>query len=261
MNSALETFDVIICVYACDTVEKYKQQLLKMNEIYNDVLKYYSNIKILYFLGDESTDVQGEQYIHLKNVNNDYLSASYKQFLGLKYIYENYNFKFVMCIGTDTYVNIKKLDVFYRQFDHTESLYIGGHGDKRNLGSSGVVHFHSGGPGFLLSYKCMEDIYAKTNLNTFVDDWIQLCITNNIVDLIPCCDVAIAYLVNLKEINAKTVYCTNTEFTNYNHMGTFIGNYGQQAPINLNDMIACHNMSLTDCDDFTILLKKNNYFL
>jgi predicted nucleotide-binding protein (sugar kinase/HSP70/actin superfamily) len=108
-------YDLVICVYACDTIEKYKQQIIKMNEKYQEILDEYKNIKLIYFLGEEKTDLIGEQYVNLTNVKNDYLSASYKQNLGLKYIYENLKTKFIMCIGTDTYVNIKKLNLFLNQ--------------------------------------------------------------------------------------------------------------------------------------------------
>ena len=33
---------VIIFVYACDTIPKYKQQILKINQVYNDLLHLLS---------------------------------------------------------------------------------------------------------------------------------------------------------------------------------------------------------------------------
>ena len=250
----MEELDLVICVYACDTIPKYKTQILKMNETYNDILKNYPNIKILYFLGEEKTDLIGEQYIHLDNVKNDYLSASYKQFLGLKYIYEHYKSKFIMCIGTDTYVNIKKLDIFLKKYDYTDNLYIGGHGDRRNLGIT-EVYFHSGGPGFIITKCCLEKIYPK--LHNFVDEWVQLCINNNIQYLIPACDVGIAYIVNLKEIESKTIYTDEFTFIHCN----FRGYPCHCGKINVKNLISCHNMSLHDFDEFTNILKNNNYFI
>lgn len=250
----MEELDLVICVYACDTINKYKKQILKMNETFSHVLKDYRNIKLLFFLGEEKTDLVGQSYINLNNVKNDYLSASYKQYLGLKHIYENYKTKFVICIGTDTYVNIKKLDLFLKKFDYNDNLYIGGHGDTRNLGLCRVF-FHSGGAGFILTYKCLEKIYPK--LENFVDEWIQLCNNNNVEYLIPACDVGIAYLVNLKEINAKTIDCGELTFTNCNFKGVPC----HRDKINYNNLISCHNMSLSDFDEFFNLLENNNYFL
>ena len=51
----MDTYDLIIGVYACDTQIKYKNQILKMNETYNNLLGEYKNIKLIYFLGEEKT--------------------------------------------------------------------------------------------------------------------------------------------------------------------------------------------------------------
>ena len=159
-----------------------------------------------------------------------------------------------MCIGTDTYVNIKKLDIFLKQFDYNENLYIGGHGDKRNLGIT-EVFFHSGGPGFIITNNCLEKIYSK--LQNFVCEWIKICNENDINRLIPACDVGIAYLVNLEEISSKTIDCGELLFTYCN----FRGNPCHPNKINVANLIACHNMSLNDFDEFTAILKENNYFI
>jgi hypothetical protein len=246
-------FDLIICVYACDTVEKYKNQILKMNEVFEPVLCEYPSIKLLYFLGEEQTDLVGDKYINLKNVKNDYLSASYKQYLGLKYIYENYKTKFVMCIGTDTYVNIKKLDLFLKGFNYNDNLYIGGHGDIRNLGIRSV-HFHSGGPGFIITKTCLEKIYPR--LESFMEEWTNVCTTYR-SDLLAACDVGIAYLVTLEDINAKTVHIEGCVFTHCNYNGYPC----HPNQIKHNELISCHNMSLDDFDQFTRILQLNKYFL
>jgi hypothetical protein len=254
----MSSFDLIICVFGCDTIPKYKNQILKMNETYDNILTQFPKIKLLYFLGEEETDLVGEKYIHLKNVKNDYLSASYKQFLGLKHIYENYNTKFVMWIGTDTYLNIMKLNLFLKQFDYNENLYIGGHGTRTNLGICNV-YFHSGGPGFIITNKCLEKIYPK--LENFVDEWIDLCYKNNIECLIPACDVGISYLINLKEISAITIDCGELTFTHCNFKG-YVDSYPCHANrIDIRNLISCHNMSLCDFDEFTRILRDNNWFV
>lgn len=239
--------DIILCVYACDTIPKYKQQLRKMYQVYTNMLASYPSIKIIYFLGEE-VGVVGDNFIHLPGVKNDYLSASYKQFLGLKYIYDNFEFKYAMCIGTDTYVNVKRLDAFLRQFDWTKSLYIGGHGDTRMIGNE-PVFFHSGGPGFVITHSCVSRIYHR--LEIFMAEWIQLCIKHNIRYLIPACDVGIAYLV--KDV-AETVHCGNLLFTNCN----FKGLPCHPNQLCLDTLISCHNMSLADFDEYTAILQSGN---
>ena len=83
-------------------------------------LHFFHNIhlcKILYFLGEQKI-LDGEKFIHLPGVGDDYLSATYKQWYGLKYIFEKYKSKFTIFIGTDTYVNIPKcLDLIKKYED------------------------------------------------------------------------------------------------------------------------------------------------
>jgi hypothetical protein len=100
-----------------------------------------------------------------------------------------------MCIGTDTYLNIPKLMSYINTFDYTHGLYIGGHGDERQIGTH-KYYFHSGGPGFIITYTTLKNIYSI--LPYLVTHWIHLCNKYNIRDLIPSCDVAISYYLQLK---------------------------------------------------------------
>jgi hypothetical protein len=244
--------DLVVCVYACDTLDKYKKQILKINETYENLLNEFTNIKILFFLGEEKTDLIGEQYINLPNVKNDYSSATYKQFYGLKHIYENYDTKFVMLMGTDTYFNIKKLDLFLKNYDSNENLFIGGHGDYRKIGEE-TIYFHSGGAGFIITKKALELIYPK--LETFPDEWIKMCNERHAHFLCDACDCAISYL--LQKFNTQIIDIPGLVFTHCNYQG---------HPCHLNqiihsDLVSCHNMSLEDFDSFTLILKNNNYFV
>ena len=82
-------YKCIICIYGCINQEKYKNQIKKIKETYEKCNKN-DKIKILYFLGENKcNDYHCDNFIYLKNVSDDYMSASYKQHLGLKYIYEN----------------------------------------------------------------------------------------------------------------------------------------------------------------------------
>ena len=87
--------DLIVCVFACATIQKYKDEILKIEETWGKRAAE-KGVKVLYFLGEEPTDlIDNEKYIYLKNVENDVASAAHKQNLGLKYIYENYDAEFV----------------------------------------------------------------------------------------------------------------------------------------------------------------------
>ena len=50
-NSMNIEFDLIIVVYGCDSIDKYKNQILKIKETYEKTIDRYDNIKIIYFLG------------------------------------------------------------------------------------------------------------------------------------------------------------------------------------------------------------------
>jgi hypothetical protein len=248
---SVDEYDIIIGVYSCDTIPKYKEQILKIEQTYGKLIDEHKNVKILYFLGEDIV-LSGNKYIHLKNVKNDYLSASYKQFLGMKYIYENYKTKFVMMIGTDTYINIKKLLKFIKDYDHTDNLYIGGHGDTRIIGPHSV-YYHSGGPGFILTQKCLGLIYPK--LEHFMNEWIDVCNKYNRGDLITACDVGISYLTN--KYNTNLIRIDGLIFIHCNYKGIPCHN-GQ---VETKNIISCHLMSLNDFDNFTNILINNNYFV
>jgi hypothetical protein len=254
----MEECDLIILIYACYTITKYKEQIDMLNCTWVKKCKDYKNIKVLYFLEeqkiDEYVDTENIKYINLVGVNNDYFSATYKQFLGLKYVNENYNPKFVIAIGSDTYLNIPKLLLYINKFDYNDNLYIGGHGCVREICSK-KYYFHAGGPGFIITHGCLIKLYSI--LPTLIDDWINTCNINNIQYLIPCCDVSIAYYLQQPNINSKIIKTDDLSFLQCNYQG---------YPCHINDVdmskiVACHNMNKADFIHFTNILIMNNFFV
>jgi len=251
----MKKYKLIICVYACVSKGKYKLQIETIKKTWG--LHNNDNIKILYFLeSQKKLDFITDEYIYLPNVNDDYISASYKQELGLKYIHENYNTEFILSCGTDTYINIPKLLFFLdnNDFNINENLYIGGHGCNRQI--EGInYYFHSGGPGFILTSKCLGNLYPF--LNNMTDNWVQICETNNLnLNLKGACDVAISYNLQ-KNISDLKIIKFDLSFFHCNYKGypCHINN------IQINNIICCHLMSIQDFYDYEILLKKNNYYL
>ena len=242
-------YDLIICVYCCDTVTKYKNELLKMISVYSSIIKKLPNIKILYFLGEEEV-LKGDDFIHLKNVKNDYRSATFKQWYGLKYIYENYNTKFVSCIGTDTYTNIPKLVSLLYNYDYNKNLYIGGHGCHRTIQNE-RIYFHSGGPGFIISNKCLEIIYPYlNNIDDFFNNWKDSCGDSHLID---ACDVHMGYLATY--IKSEIIKVDGFYHCNYNGYPCCVSKFTYDK------IISCHSMSSDDFDNFTKILQINNYFM
>lgn len=248
----MNSYDLIIGIYACDTIDKYRDQIHKINETYGDYTKKnYPNIRILYFLGEEKV-LEGPDYIHLPGVGNDYFSASLKQFEGLKYIHDNFNTKYIMFIGTDTYPNIKKLINFCFNFNPDANLYIGGHGDIRNIDKP--IYFHSGGPGFILTKGCLTKLYPL--IDSGFKEYIDICNKLELTYLIPACDVAIAHILKKPEINSDVICNENFKHCNYKQTADGCG----CNKVKISDLISCHNNTLNDFDEYTKILNENNHF-
>ena len=249
--------DLVICVYGCDTIVKYKKEILKIQETWGRKAAAYESVKVLFFLGEESTDLMGDQYVHIEGVKNDYQSASYKQFYGLKYIYENYPCKFVFCCGTDTYINIPLLLKYSTVFRHDTKLYIGGHGAETQLGEK-KVYFHSGGAGFLLSHASQTALYPL--LGDIVPQWMELCAGASAHHLLPACDVTMAY--HMQRLDAFVFKQTDSVFMGCNYRGLAHGHIQcHVGAIQWNTLISCHSMSSVDFDDFTAVLEENGYYV
>jgi hypothetical protein len=254
-NVFKNNYKLIINIFACATVEKYKNEILKINETWGKVAEELG-VKVIFFLGEEETDLKDDtKYVYLKGVKNDYNSASYKQNLGLKYIYENYSADFILTCGTDTYLNIKKLLVFIETFDKNKNLYIGGHGDYRFVNKN--TYYHSG-CGFLITNNILSSIYSK--LYKIQDEWTEICKNNKVDYLISSCDVLIGYYLSFMDVETIT---NNDAFKACNHKGLAFNNtfICCQNKIKINEIICCHNMNLTDFDEYTKLLELNNYYL
>jgi len=242
-------YKLVINVFACATIEKYKNEILKINETWGKRCEELS-VKVLFFLGEEITEFVGEKYIYLKNVDNSYESASYKQSLGLRYIYENMYADYIYTCGTDTYLNVDKLVEFLDTLDKSKDLYIGGHGDVRKVGNKNI-YFHSGGAGFALTRTALQKIFKTTH-----EEWKKICVDMNVEYLIPACDVFIGY--KSPEYNFDII--KNDFFYGCNYTG-HVNHYTCCVDkISIKDIISCHNMTLKDFDEYTLLLRNNNYY-
>lgn len=235
--------NIIFCVFGCATIERYKNEILKIQETWGAEAKSF-NYKVLFFLGEEKTDLIGEEYIYLDNVGNDYLSATHKQNLGLKYVYLHYeDYDFVYVCGTDTYVVMDILEKEINTLDPTQNICVGGHGCKRIINNE-EFYFHSGGAGMILSNNCLSVIAPY--LETMYDVW-KTEIKGEDLDV--ASDVALCYY--LQKVNCKLII-RDKLFYHCNYMGNPC-HHGFKENI-----IACHNMSLLDFDNYTKILNKKD---
>lgn len=250
-------YDLIIVVFGCDSIDKYKRQVLKIQETYEKTINNYDNVKILYFMGEKhSNQLENENIIHIDNLKDTYYSASYKQWFGLNYVYKYYNTKFVMCFGTDTFINVPKLLNFLNDFNPDENLYIGGHGCHRRLNNK-RTYYHSGGPGFILSKCCLHKLYNKiSNVEECLKEWTNICETSRNGGLITACDVAMGYFAQTQEINSKIIKVEKGFYhCNYN------GNPCCQNKFKPSEIISCHKMSLKNFEEFNEMLLNNMFYI
>jgi hypothetical protein len=258
-----EKYKLIICVFACATIPQYKNEIKKIEETWG-ARAIKKNIKVLYFLGEEKTDLDDySKYIYLKNVGNDYSSAMDKQNLGLKYIYENFITDFIYCCGTDTYVNVDNMLNYINTFDSNDALYIGGHGSHRTINDTSI-YFHCGGAGFIISLVALSAVYSK--LEHINAEWFKMCSDSNNGDLNVACDVALSYYLQniigseLKIIENKISFfgCNYKGIVHHKNVGMYYTCCNNI--INWKTLISCHCMTSSDFDEFTKILEEHNYY-
>jgi hypothetical protein len=250
-----------ICVFGCATVAHYKNEILKIEETWGKRATE-KNVRVFYFLGEEQTDLVDEcKYIYLKNVDNDYMSATDKQNLGLKYIYENYNAEFIFVCGTDTYINVDNMLLYVDGLDSKKPLFIGGHGDYRTLDKP--YYFHCGGAGFIITHECLNYIYSA--LSTIKEDWIKKCTGTHFSELIPACDVSLSYYLQTIIGDKLQIIENKQQFFGCNYKGIVLHRgtgsfFCCNKIIQLKTLISCHCMTAVDFDEFTKILEDNSYF-
>jgi hypothetical protein len=235
-----KSYQLIINVFACPTVERYKNELLKINETWRPTAETMG-VKVLFFFGEEPTDLIDDNYIYLPNVKNDYDSAAWKQYLGFKYIYENYNTEFIYTCGTDTFINIKNLLSYINTLEYGKKLYIGGHGTTRQVGDK-CVYFHCGGAGTIITNKILEELYPQ--LDIIQDQWRAICEQYSVHWWIAASDVSIAYFLASPPYVDGVETIKNINFHSCNYLGHRCdGTYCCKDIINIDTLITCHHMS------------------
>jgi len=236
-------YPIVVCVFGCMSIEKYKLQIKKVMETWGGDTRLH----VLYFVGEMGTEEGSETLISFPSVGDDYMSASYKQNMGLKYIHENYVYDYVFVCGTDTYIWVDHLCAFLQSLPTNtkeKACYIGGHGfiKKPHPASERGVYYHSGGAGFLMTMPLVEKIYPQ--LDTMVASWFQVCS----LEMRPACDVCLGYFISkLSNVDILTnEYFYECDFRGHVHGSIFCcGNKVIPQKI-----ITCHSMSLEYFDAF-----------
>lgn len=242
---------IVICVFACATIEKYKLELLKVMATWGKEAKE-KGIKVIYFLGEEKTDLVGEEFIYLKGVDNSYESASDKQNLGLHYIFMNENADYTLVCGTDTYVHIDNLISY---LSNTSGDYIGGGGGNPLYFNMDKDYYYHSGAGFVLSKAALT--FLAPLLPTMTIQWRNVCYYYNAHYLIPACDATISYFLQNGFMNEEAITKEPNLFYGCNYKGYIKDNICCGNKVQCHKIILCHYMTLEDFDTYTSILKEN----
>jgi hypothetical protein len=238
---------LIIILFACATIPRYKEEIQTIEQTWGHTARALG-IPVFYFLGEEQTDLQGPQYIYLNGVKNDYQSASYKQFLGYQYILRQYNPDTIFCAGTDTFINIPKLQQLVSVINPESAFLVGNSGTLKEIGSF-IGDYFSGGCGLLTTRETHRRIIGFTPF--IVDQWINIC-NEFRSDLSPACDVALSFLCHYCSV--QFLQCMNMYEFSYNSCDPI------QGTVNQSELISCHSMSKDDFFTFNTILETNNHF-
>ena len=165
------------------------------------------------------------------DIEYHYLPKNTNHFDVLKFI-EKKIYNYVFITYSNSFVNINNLISFLEKQNDTEPLYIGGHGDFRNIDNI-KFYFHSYMPGICINKKGVDII----SLNSNYDNYNFLCNKNN-SDLINNSGVAIGFFASM--YNFKIINCENIWFCNC------WGHPCHQSIPNLNSIVSCSNLSLSD---------------
>jgi hypothetical protein len=245
--------NIIICVFACATIDKYKLELLKVIETWGKRADKL-NVKVLYFLGEEQTEFVGEQFIYLKGVDNSYESASLKQNLGLKYIHDHYQPDYTLVCGTDTYINIDKLVLY---LNNTNGDYIGGGGLKPLYFNMDKTYYYHSGAGFILSKRALTHLAPL--LTDMLNMWKIQCHQYNTYYLILACDACISFYLQ-QFLKDEQIIKEPKLFYGCNYKGYVHHQLCCGSVVDIKNIILCHYMTLNDFDDYTKILNDNHFF-
>lgn len=232
-------------------------------------LSKYPNVSLYYLGGYLPCPFPIKNYLNLPGVGEDYASAFHKQFRGLQTLLQLSPSQFYLIGGTDNYFNIPKLlkllsfssfclsslasslasslseekEEKAKDKKEEKDLFLGnyvcGENSCRKIGEN-FIYFLSGGAGILLSRTTVEKIVAMTD--TIVNDWPIICYASKNDNLIPACDVTLAYYLHRMGI-LPTI---DKRFYSHNYQGLDYGRVAMPLTIDAMDLITCHYMTPED---------------
>lgn len=195
------------------------------------------NVPVYFFAGYHRAP-QFPDLIHLEGCQEDFQSATTKQYYGLKWLYDNCPAQSYMMVGSDTFPNITNLLEMVRRYDLSKDLYIGGD-DMVRIIDGAKYKFHSGGSGFILTRSATEKITRIMDI--ILASWGKICSAGGAGYLLAACDVSVAY------------YCKHLDIDNvtepYFHACNYLGKCGEKQcclGVDKDKIVSCHYMTPND---------------
>ena len=235
-----------IGVFTTTASEKYRRQVIACKDTWVPECEKLG-IDVLFFGGyykDPNVEV-----INLPGCEEDYNSATMKQYKMLWWLVSNKPSSYYLILGSDNYVVPDRLLKFLNNLKEDEEYHIGGDGAHRVV-SGKNTYFHSGGGGIILSLKTAGALVSQLNIEkeleltepTFFKEWKNLVSSETFYNLIPACDVSLAYYINkyypeCLTLQVKGFYGTDP-YRDWNN-GSYPSPYKQ---IDWRDIIVCHYM-------------------
>ena len=110
-------------------------------------------------------------------------------------------------------------------------------------------YFHSGGAGIIVNNQAVSLLYDQ--LEYMVDEWVKVCDSNDMKDLVYASDVCFAYYIH--NIRGVMTIKADPLFYNCNYLGYDIDGTNccvSKISQHRKDIVSCHSMSLKDFDEF-----------
>lgn len=172
--------------------EKYQLQIKGCLETWVPKCRQ-ADVPVYFFCGSIRTeDPEPKEVIHLDNVLDDVMSATDKQWLGLKWMYENSPSKWYLLTGTDNYIFpkriLRKLEKHESEDFDQKPLYLGGHAGNITLTPELTFKYYSGS-GFFLNHTALGQLMPK--ITAYKNEWLELCKWYNWLGV--ACDAALGY--------------------------------------------------------------------
>jgi hypothetical protein len=149
-------YEIIILIIASDNTDYY----IKMQKIWNLYMNTHPHIKSFFI--KENINIDNNLFIDKENNTiNVKCEPSHipgiliKTIESLKYIYNNYNFKYIFRTNLSSFIDLNKLFLFTINNSFNYAAVIGNHNN---------IQFGSGA-GFFLSKECVNYLINKDNIN------------------------------------------------------------------------------------------------